>query len=483
MKGRKEKPVTGEDTASVIRAVCEQVLEKITPSASDRRELRQFSEAFVKTVRDSLQRAKIDADVHIQGSIAKDTWIAGEKEIDLFISLSKTTSRDALPKVLDVVKGVLGDTWVEAYAEHPYLIAEVDGYKIDIVPCFPMARAGQTITAVDRTPLHTAYVKDHLDDRGRQEVRLLKKFMSGIGVYGAEIKVHGFSGYLCELLILTYTSFVETLRHASEWKLGEIIDLEHAYEGRLREAQRRFNAPLIVIDPVDRNRNVAAAVSTERLGELRTASRRFLDRPRLALFYPPPTRRPSAAQLRETVSRLGFDVIAVVFQDAGIVPDVLWGQLYKSLRSIRSLLVQHDFHVLKTSAWSDGKASHAFLLALESRIIPATKRHQGPPFYAREADHFLEKHLDADTTAIGPWIEGDRWIVGVQRRYTDAAVLLRDELKKEEGEAGVARNLLNAIKPSLEITVNEEIIERYGSDAAFIQSLLAFLSGRPKWLE
>lgn len=483
MKRHKEKPVTREDTARAIQEVCEKVLEKITPSARDRRELRQFSEAFVKTVRDSLQRAKIDAEVHIQGSIAKDTWIAGEKEIDLFICLSKTTTKDAFPKVLDVVKGVLGDKWVEAYAEHPYLIAEVEGYKIDIVPCFPMAWAGKTISAVDRTPLHTAYVKDRLDERGRQEVRLLKKFMSGIGVYGAEIRVRGFSGYLCELLILKYNSFRETLRHASEWKLGEIIDLEQAYEGRLREVQRRFNAPFIVIDPVDRNRNVAAAVSTERLGELRTASRRFLDRPRLALFYPPTTRQPSASRLRETVSQLGFDVIIVFFQDAGIVPDVLWGQLYKSLRAIRSLLVQHDFPVLKTSAWSDEKDSHAFLLALESRVIPATKRHLGPPFYAREADHFLEKHLDADTTALGPWIEDDHWVVGVKRQYTDAAVLLRDKLKKEGREAGVASNLIHAIKTALEISVNEEIVERYGSDEAFIQGLLAFMSGRPKWLE
>ena len=243
MKRRKEKHVTREGIERAIQEICETVLEKITPSAEDRRELLHFSETFVKTVRASLLRANIDADVHIQGSIAKDTWIAGEKEIDLFISLSKTKTKDAFPKVLDVVKGVLGEKWVEAYAEHPYLIAKVDEYTIDIVPCFHMKRAGKTISAVDRTPLHTSYVKDRLNDQGKQEVRLLKKFMSSIGVYGAEIRVRGFSGYLCELLILKYTSFLETLRHTSEWKMGEIIDLENTYEGRLSEAQRRFDAP------------------------------------------------------------------------------------------------------------------------------------------------------------------------------------------------------------------------------------------------
>ena len=31
--------------------------------------------------------------------------------------------------------------------------------------------------------------------------------MQGIGVYGAEIKVGGFSGYLCELLVMKYGGF------------------------------------------------------------------------------------------------------------------------------------------------------------------------------------------------------------------------------------------------------------------------------------
>jgi tRNA nucleotidyltransferase (CCA-adding enzyme) len=62
------------------------------------------------------------------------------------------------------------------------------------------------LSATDRTPfIH--YVKKRLGKTLQDDVRLLKKFMQGIKVYGAEIKTGGFSGYLCELLILHYGSF------------------------------------------------------------------------------------------------------------------------------------------------------------------------------------------------------------------------------------------------------------------------------------
>ncbi|MBS7613865.1 hypothetical protein KEJ48_06465, partial [Candidatus Bathyarchaeota archaeon] len=42
------------------------------------------------------------------------------------------------------------------------------------------------------------------------------KFAKGIGVYGADIKTGGFSGYLCELLIVSYGDFIKTVESASK---------------------------------------------------------------------------------------------------------------------------------------------------------------------------------------------------------------------------------------------------------------------------
>ena len=144
--------------------------------------------------------------VRVEGSVAKDTWLSENPDIDIFMRLPTSIPRKSLGDVgLKIAKKAAeGYEQVERFAEHPYLEIFVEGYRVDIVPCYD-AKPGEWQSATDRTPYHTDYIKKTLKCKGsRDEVRLLKKFMQGIGVYGAEIKVGGFSGYLCELLILKY---------------------------------------------------------------------------------------------------------------------------------------------------------------------------------------------------------------------------------------------------------------------------------------
>ena len=163
----------------------------------------------------------------------------------------------------------------------------IDDVWVNIVPCFKV-KVGKWISATDRTPFHTDYIKSYLDDNLVKEVRLLKRFMKGINVYGAEIKVGGFSGYLCELLVLNYGSFLNVLSSVSNWKKRTIIDYEGHYKGN-NKIKEKFVEPLIIVDPVDKERNVAAAVRKERYNDFVAASRAFLKSPHLNFFYPPET--------------------------------------------------------------------------------------------------------------------------------------------------------------------------------------------------
>ena len=104
------------------------------------------------------------------------------------------------------------------------------------------------------------------------EVRLLKKFMQGIGVYGAEIKVGGFSGYLCELLIMKYGSFAETVEAFANYNKRVIIDIENYYADRQNELSLLFPEPLVIVDPVDKGRNVASAVQPAKTLQFRRRS-------------------------------------------------------------------------------------------------------------------------------------------------------------------------------------------------------------------
>ncbi len=463
----------------VTERILEEVLRRTTPGRKERDETLQFSEELEENLASRLKSAGIRADVHVQGSIAKDTWLSGEKDIDLFISLQRTGGKEIFSKVLNVVKSFAGERWIEAYAEHPYIQAEIKGYKIDFVPCFNIEKAEEAGSSVDRTPLHTSYVKGHLNQQFKDEVRLFKQFTRGIDAYGAEIKVKGLSGYLCELIIIHYQSFLRALQAVASWQIGEIIDLENLHGGRAGEVKRIFNAPLNVVDPVDANRNVAAAVSEDKLGELIMAARLFLAKPDIHFFFPDETVPLSADTLIEKMAR--FDMIFMVFKGSERVPDVLWGQLYKTSQAFKRFLSQNDFQVLRDAVWSDEREVNILVFGLESRTIPQTKKHLGPPVDSKEAASFIEKYIDSDLTTAGPLVEEGRWIVCVRRRFVDAASLLKEN-SDEIMNIGVPSGLAPQIKES-KIYVCEEIIKFYISNPDFARFLTDFIRGKPKWMK
>ncbi len=189
--------------ASNVETVLKKVLATVTPSAEERERVQLLAEDLVEKVRMAAENAGVKAKVRVEGSVAKDTWISGAPDIDIFMQVPQATPREAFGTVcLNIAKeATKGSEQVERFAEHPYLETTINKTRINIVPCY-QAKPGEWKSATDRTPFHTDYVISRLNQELRGQIRLLKQFMKGIGVYGAEIKVGGFSGYLCELLVL-----------------------------------------------------------------------------------------------------------------------------------------------------------------------------------------------------------------------------------------------------------------------------------------
>jgi len=475
--------VVGADLRAKIDAVCREALKRATPSEAERQRTLEFTGRLVEALRFELLREGLNADVQIEGSIAKDTWLAGEKDIDIFVLLPAEYGREIFHRVLEAARKVSGGNCLEAYAEHPYLEAYLNGFTVDFVPCFKVKSAGEAKSSVDRTPFHTLYIKGRLNEQIKNEIRLLKAFMHGIGVYGAEIKVGGFSGYLCELLTLYYGSFLSVLEAASNWRRGEVVDIEGHYANP-EDAKKIFRGePLIVVDPIDRGRNVASAVRIDRLHEFILASRLFLEKPDIRFFYP---ETPEVYSVDELLRIMGSRGSAFIFIKTGpirAVPDILWGQLFRSQRSLINLIEQFDFEVIRSDIWSDEKSVNIFLFEVSSRFLPAVERHVGPPIEKiNDCRRFLEKHLASENVLSGPMVNGDRLIVERRRRYTDVTSLLRDKLSNGGRSIGVASLVSKAFLESMEILVNEEIKEFYASNSDFALFLTRYLRGKPSWL-
>ena len=185
----------------------EVVLEAAYPSKDERDHIKEVSRDLLKDSRKILDDIGLkDVEPRIVGSVAKGTMM-NDPDIDLFLLFpSETDKTDLEIEGLKVGRMLLLEP-EKRYTQHPYLTGNYRGTRCDVVPCFVLEPGTRVSTAVDRTPLHTEYINERLQEDLRKDVVLLKSFLKGIGSYGAEDTVQGFSGYLTELLVLYFGSF------------------------------------------------------------------------------------------------------------------------------------------------------------------------------------------------------------------------------------------------------------------------------------
>ncbi len=214
---------------------------------------------------------KLGLDLKLYGSVAKGTNLRDDYDLDVFYETE--TDKYHGFQILKNRLEELNIKYIVKYSEHPYIKIRYDNYNIDLVPI-----SKNYHSAVDRTPLHYRYIISKISDENtKDEIRLLKLFLKTLGLYGADNRVNGFSGYLTELLIIYGNNFIDLLKKVSKWKLPVIIDIEGI-------KSREFEEKLIVIDPTDGTRNVAAAVSLDNLSRFILYARAFLKQPSKEYF-------------------------------------------------------------------------------------------------------------------------------------------------------------------------------------------------------
>ena len=456
-----------------MERILKEVLSKLKPSLKEEKELFALSAKILSLIAKQKKKATLE------GSTAKGTWISGDHDIDFFVYFDKSVKREKLEKeglkVGSAVAKSLKSKFEVEYAEHPYTSVFYNNFKVDIVPCYAHKTLKEIQSAVDRTPFHTAYVKKKLSLKQKDDVRLLKQFMKGTGVYGAKEKVHGFSGYLSELLIAYYGSFVKVISEAAKnWKFGIIIDNEGLYPPEDHDNLRgRYKMPLICIDPTDKNRNVGAALEKEKFEDFIFACRAFLKKPSEKFFFPPTPKLLSAAELKKELEKRGH-VVAVKFATPKIIEDILYSQLRSSINSIASQLKRSEFRVMETAIYSDNKNSY-FIFALEDFELPKIKVHLGPPITIpqKNQDEFANKYKK-----YKPWVDNGRWKVEIPRKFVRADDFLKEILKKPD-RVGVGSYIIKQLKKKRSILSHNEIAKEYKGD--FAKFLTAFLTKKKAW--
>ncbi|ELY84285.1 CCA tRNA nucleotidyltransferase [Natrinema altunense] len=440
-----------------LEGVVAAVRDRVDPDEDERTRLRDVADRLMERAETAAAELCADTDVLQVGSTARNTWISGDRDIDIFVRFPPSLDRGTLADYgLEVGHATIPDGH-EEYAEHPYVKGTVEGFEIDIVPCFRLESATEIRSAVDRTPFHTRYLQQRLDDELAADVRLTKQFLKGIGAYGSDLRTRGFSGYLTELLVVEYGGFRPLLAAVADWQPP--VELDPEEHGR-----ETFDDPLVVIDPTDPDRNVAAVCASDNVARFQHYARSFLERPRIDVFEPDDPEPLTEAGLRDHLERRGTTPVAVRFEAPDLVEDQLYPQLQKSLDGITTGLDDRGFDVFRATAVADETAAVLVELAVSER--PAVERHEGPPVHVRNhAEGFYDAYAD-DPDAYGPFIEGGRYVTERDRAFTTARGFLESD---RLFDVGLGAHVETALEDGYEVLSGDEIVallDEFGPELA-----------------
>ncbi|RBQ24339.1 CCA-adding enzyme [Candidatus Methanobinarius endosymbioticus] len=452
-----------------------EILNEIKPTDPEIREVHEIADKSINYINKIAKKENINVEAILVGSIAKGTWLSGNSDIDIFINFPLEADKDYLKekglylgyKCSEYMKGEAE----EHYASHPYLTTCIEGYDIDFVPCYKIINANQLKSAVDRTVLHTKYIQTHLkDEKQKDEVLLLKKFMNEIGTYGSEFKVGGFAGYLCEMLILRYNTFEKTLKAASNWKNKTVIDLENYKTNKL------FKDPLIAIDPTDKNRNVGAALTKQRMSEFIIASRNYLDSEddKKIKFFHIIDKKPQCKNMFKQFKDRDTKTLTLSFDIPDVPADSLHPQLKKTQQSISEKLEDNDFSVFKSDYWTDEENKAIFIFELNVYKQNKYYIHEGPKIWDKKAcDQFIASHCE------DYYIIEDMLVLNKERHYTTAKKFIKNVLTQENIHIiKVGKNLNDLLINTCELNKIKKLLkkEKIQENNGFLNFLDDFLN-------
>ena len=344
------------------------------------------------------------------GSFAKNTWLSKDADIDIFIRFKKNTSNKKFEQISRTIgfESMKNYEPYVRYSEHPYVEAKIGNTKINIVPFYDVEK-GDWKSAADRSTHHTKFMEKSLSSKMRNDVRILKTFLKANKIYGAEIAKQGFSGYISEVLIWQFGSFENVIKAISEIKEDQIIG----------KASKKFETSIVIIDPVDSDRNLAAAVSNENLGKFVILSRIFLERPTMDFFKTNNKRKSKKYWENLLVIRFAFKTRS---------PDVIWGQIKRSTTSLGTQLELSGFKVIRSKAHTDEKKNAYLFFFLESMTISSIYKKEGPKFFRKnDSSSFIKKNLKNNKMI---WVGQNGKINSLEKRkHTDASKFMKEFLK------------------------------------------------------
>ncbi|MBW2991591.1 CCA tRNA nucleotidyltransferase [Candidatus Woesearchaeota archaeon] len=358
--------------------VLKQVLKEIKPTAEEEKKVISKVNAFVKKINTGLKDAKAE----LYGSGAKGTWLKGGFDADVFVkyNYSKFAERsDEISKLLGKHLRKKKFKFTVMHGSRDYFRIKQDGFIYEVIPILDIKKSSEAKNITDISPLHAKWVKAN-GKRYIDDIRLAKAFLRANELYGAESYIRGFSGYVTEILVIYYKGFLGFLRGALKWKDKQVIDIKKYHKDVFMALNKsKLDSPIIVVDPVDKTRNAAAALSYDKVVELKELAKKFLKDKSKRFFEKEEVTEESLRKKSKGKKLVIIDVEALSGKE-----DIVGAKIMKSYNFILRRLKEKEFKVID-SGWKWDRAKKAMMwFILDKKELSNYKEHPGPGLESKE---------------------------------------------------------------------------------------------------
>jgi tRNA nucleotidyltransferase (CCA-adding enzyme) len=388
-----------------------EVLNDIRPSPEYKKNI--ISEA--SAILGKINKSSNDAKAVLGGSGAKGTWLK-TFDVDIFVKFNYAKYKDNSQSISDLLQKILKKhfKFTRLHGSRDYFQIKKGKFTFEVIPILSIKKSSQAKNITDVSPLHSGYINKHRELV--DEIRLTKQFFKAAKVYGAESYIKGFSGYVCEILTIYYGSFQKLIRAIPKWKKNNIIDIEGYHKGKniLMELNTsKLQSPLIVIDPVQKDRNAAAALDIEKFEIIKHRAKEFLKKPSKDYF--------EIKIITEEDLRKKFRDNFILLRALPIKnkTDVSGAKMLKAFHFIEDNLLRSGFDIKESDMlWHSTEG--IFYYALKKDHIPEEIEIQGPPVKTRwHAQNFKKKHKKT-------FVKGGRIMAKANRKFPSAEKLIKE---------------------------------------------------------
>jgi len=405
--------------ASDIKNIFKKVLKEVVPTESEKKKLDAVIN-FTKTrISKALSEKKVHANVVLGGSVAKGTWLHNNCDVDFFIKFDQKYEKEDIGKLLGKVIKYVFKGIKTVHGTRDYYQVNIKGYNLEIVPVLAVKHPKDAKNSMDASPFHVKYIKEKIEAHPgiANEIRLLKTFAYAQNTYGAETFISGFSGYVIELLMVHYGSFSKLVESWDNIKPKIYIDIEKHFEN-LSEAEKllsksKTSSPIILIDPVLKERNACAALDERTFARMLFAIRMFKRKPIIDFF-----------KQKKVKTKTRGTVIATYKLDKSMLEnDVYMAKVKSALASAVRRLERS-----KILVYGYGFTDSTAFIEIETLKLSKYRKHKGPAVWINPDffDKFVKKWKSS-------YVQGTDIVVDVKREFSDiksyALKIIKEEMK------------------------------------------------------